>query len=288
MNKFLFLLSEGLKNLWRHKLTVFTAVFSVFLSLSTIGVLFIAEQNTHKLIEYMRSKYKIEVFFKDSITNDQASHYLQEIRKIPGVYSTTLITKDEALKVYRSQFGDDLTEFLQYNPLPASCVVNIKRQYDGMLKINPIIERIKEIEGVDTVNHQGRLISRIETFYEQGLLGLSGIAFAIILVTVMIISNTIKLTIYSKKDLIKALKMIGATHTFIRMPFILEGVFQAVIGAALASALLYGAVTGANELLSQLTVFTINVQWMFLSWLFLIAIIISLFGSSRAISRFIK
>lgn len=236
----------------------------------------------------MRSKYKIEVFFKDSITNDQASHYLQEIRKIPGVYSTTLITKDEALKVYRSQFGDDLTEFLQYNPLPASCVVNIKRQYDGMLKINPIIEHIKEIEGVDTVNHQGRLISRIETFYEQGLLGLSGIAFAIILVTVMIISNTIKLTIYSKKDLIKALKMIGATHTFIRMPFILEGVFQAVIGAALASALLYGAVAGANELLSQLTVFTINVQWMFLSWLFLIAIIISLFGSSRAISRFIK
>jgi cell division transport system permease protein len=157
-----------------------------------------------------------------------------------------------------------------------------------MLKINPIIERIKEIEGVDTVNHQGRLISRIETFYEQGLLGLSGIAFAIILVTVMIISNTIKLTIYSKKDLIKALKMIGATHTFIRMPFILEGVFQAVIGAALASALLYGAVAGANELLSQLTVFTINVQWMFLSWLFLIAVIISLFGSSRAISRFIK
>jgi cell division transport system permease protein len=82
--------------------------------------------------------------------------------------------------------------------------------------------------------------------------------------------------------------MIGATHTFIRMPFILEGVFQAVIGAALASALLYGAVAGANELLSQLTVFTINVQWMFLSWLFLIAVIISLFGSSRAISRFIK
>lgn len=204
------------------------------------------------------------------------------------MYSTTLISKDETLKIYKSVIGEDLTEFLEYNPLPASCVVNIKRQYDGKLKISPIIERIKNFEGVDTVKHQGRLIRRIETFYEQGLLGLSGIAFAIIFVTVMIISNTIKLTIYSKKDLIKALKIIGATHTFIRMPFILEGVFQAVIGASLASALLYGAVVGANELLSQLTVFTINVQWMFLNWLFLIAIIISLFGSSRAISKFLK
>ena len=288
MDKFLFLLGEGLKNLWRHKLTVFTAVFSVFLSLSTIGVLFIAEQNTHKLIEYMRTKYKIEVFFKGTVTNEQAIQYVQKIRMIPGVYTTTLITKEEALKVYKSQFGDDLTEFLDYNPLPVSCVVNVKRKYDGYLIITPIIERIKEIEGVDTVNHQGHLISRIESFYERGLLGLSGIAFAIILVTVMIIANTIKLTIYSNKDLIKALKMLGATNTFIRIPFILEGVLQAILGAILASALLYGAVYGANEILSQLTTFTINVQWMFLGWLFLIAVVISLFGSNRAISRFIK
>ena len=288
MDKFLFLLGEGFKNLWRHKLTVFTAVFSVFLSLSTIGILFIAEQNTHKLIEYMRSKYKIEVFFNDTVTNDQASQYVQEIKMIEGVYTTTLITKEEALKVYQSQFGKDLTEFLDYNPLPASCVVNIKRKYDGYLKISPIIEQIKKIEGVDTVNHQGHLISRIEGFYEKGLLGLSGVAFAIILVTVMIISNTIKLTIYANKDLIKALRIIGATNTFIRMPFILEGVFQGIIGTILASGLLYGTVYGANELLRQMTTFTVNVQWMFLSWLFLIAMVISLFGSSRAISKFLK
>ncbi len=288
MDKFLFLLGEGLKNLWRHKLTVFTAVFSVFLSLSTIGILFIAEQNTHKLIEYMRSKYKIEVFFNDTVTNEQASQYVQKIRMIEGVYTTTLISKEEALKVYESQFGNDLTEFLDYNPLPASCVVNIKRKYDGYLKITPIIEQIKNIEGVDTVNHQGRLIRRIEGFYEKGLLGLSGIAFAIILVTVMIISNTIKLTIYANKDLIKALRIIGATNTFIRMPFILEGVFQGIIGTILASGLLYGTVYGANELLRQMTTFTVNVQWMFLSWLFLIAMVISLFGSSRAISKFLK
>ena len=82
--------------------------------------------------------------------------------------------------------------------------------------------------------------------------------------------------------------MIGATNTFIRMPFILEGIFQAVLGAILASAMLYGIVYGANEMLNQITTYTINVDWMFLSWLFLIAVVISLFGSSRAISKFIK
>jgi len=288
MDKFIFLVSEGFKNLCRHKLTVFTAVFSVFLSLSTIGVLFIAEQNTHKLIEYMRTKYKIEVFFDGSVSNEQAEKFVEEIKLIPGVYSTTLITKEESLDIYKSLFGDDLTQFLDYNPLPISCVVNVKRKYDGYLYLTPILKQIEKIDGVDLVKHQGRLINRIETFYEKGLLGLSGIAFAIILVTVMIISNTIKLTIYSNKNLLKALKMIGATNTFIRMPFILEGMFQAILGAFLASAILYGSVYGVNEMLSQVTTYSINVDWMFLSWLFLIAIVISLFGSSRAISRFIK
>ncbi len=288
MDKFLFLFGEGLKNLWRHKLTVFTAVFSIFLALTTVGLLFIAEQNTQKLIEYMRSKYKIEVFFEDSITDKEAEQTVLEIRKIPGVYSTTLITKDQALKIYKSQFNEDLSEFLDYNPLPSSCVVNIARKKEGLLHVEPIIKKIQSMKGVDSVNHQRRLISRIEKIYEQGLLGLSVVAFAIMLVTVMIISNTIKLTIYAKKDLIQALKMIGATNSFIRMPFILEGIFQSVIGASLASGLLYGAVYGANEILGQLTTFTLPVQWYFLGWLFLIAVVISLFGSSRAISRFIK
>ncbi len=288
MNKFLFLLGEGLKNLWRHKLTVFTAVFSIFLALTTVGILFIAEQNTQKIIEYMRSKYKIEVFFTDSITDKQAEQIVLEIRKIPGVYSTTLITKEQALQIYKSQFNEDLFEFLDYNPLPSSCVVNVTRKKDGLLRVDSIIDKIQSMKGVDSVNHQRRLINRIEKIYDQGLLALSAVAFAIMLVTVMIISNTIKLTIYAKKDLIQALKMIGATNSFIRLPYILEGIFQSIIGASLAAGLLYGAVYGANEILGQITTFTLPVQWSFLGWLFLIAVVISLFGSSRAISRFIK
>lgn len=288
MDKLVFLLSEGLKNLWRHKLTVFTAVFSIFLSLSTIGILFIAEQNTHKLIEYMRTKYKIEVFFEDDVTEEKATEFVKQIRVIPGVFSTTLINKDEALKIYSSQFDDNITDFLDYNPLPISCVVNIQRKYDGQIEIMNIIKSIEQINGVDTISHQGRLISRIETFYERGMLSLSVVAFAIILVTVLIISNTIKLTIYSNKDLVKALKVIGASNLFIRTPFILEGIFQAVLGALLASGLLYGAVMGANELLSQISSFSIQVNWLFLAWLFTIAVVIGLIGSSRAISKFLK
>lgn len=288
MDKILFLLSEGIKNLWRHKLTVFAAVFSIFLSLSTIGVLFIAEQNTHKLIEYMRTKYKIEVFFQNDVTDVAAEQYVEQIKKIPGVYSTTLISKDETLKIYKSVIGEDLTQFLDYNPLPISCVVNVNRRHEGLLKIMTIIKNIENIDGVDSIRHQGRLINQIETFYAKGLLGLSAVAFAIIFVTVLIISNTIKLTIYSNKDLIKALRLIGATNTFIRLPFILEGIFQGIIGAIIASFFLCGSVYGANELLHQFTIYSINVNWLFLSWIFLIAFIISLIGSNRAISKFLK
>ena len=161
MDKLVFLLSEGLKNLWRHKLTVFSSVFSIFLSLATIGILFIAEQNTHKLIEYMRTKYKIEVFFQDDIGDEQAREYVNQIGSIDGVYSTTLIGKDEALKIYRSQFDDDISEFLGYNPLPISCVVNVQRKHEGRLDIMNIVKSIEQLEGIDTINKTNNILSII-------------------------------------------------------------------------------------------------------------------------------
>ena len=71
MDKMMFLFSEGVKNLWRHKLTAFTAIFSTFLTLSVAGSLMIVGQNTNKIIEYLRGKYKIEVFFKENISDKQ-------------------------------------------------------------------------------------------------------------------------------------------------------------------------------------------------------------------------
>ncbi|MBT5096740.1 MAG: hypothetical protein HOM22_02910, partial [Candidatus Marinimicrobia bacterium] len=211
MDKITFLLSEGLKNLWRHKLTAFTSIFSIFLTLTVAGSLLIVSDNTERIIEYLRDKYKIEVFFKQNISDKRIQEISKEFKSIRGVRSTTVITKTDAKKIFKSQFGEDILNLVGYNPLPASCVINLVKEQKNKLNIRPIVDRIRKFSEVDEVNYQGRLINRIETAY-QSFVKVSVVLLIIILVvSVLIISNTVRLTIYAKKELIKSFQLVGAT-----------------------------------------------------------------------------
>ena len=166
MDKLSFLISEGLKNLWRHKLTSFSSIFSIFLTLIISGSLIIVTQNTSKVIEYLRDKYKIEVFFKNAVTNDEVKEIVADINKINGVRSTTIITKDDAEKIFKSQFGEDIMKIIGYTPLPISCVVNIVKDDSKVINIASIINQLESFQEIDEIYYQGTIISRIEYYYQ--------------------------------------------------------------------------------------------------------------------------
>ena len=284
-----FLISEGLKNLWRHKLTAFTAVFSIFLTLTLAGSLIIVSDNTGKIIEYLRDKYKIEVFFKQNISNERIEEVVREFKSIKGVRSTTIITKIDAKKIFKSQFGENVLDIVGYNPLPASCVINLVKDQKDKLNIRPIIDRLRKFSEVDEVNYQGRLINRIESSY-QAFVKISALLLIIVLiVSVLIISNTVRLTIYAKNELIKSFQLVGATRAFIKTPFILEGIFHGLIGALFSTLLLYTTMKFGSDFL--LSTIGLKIDFNFFNLLFILSslgIIISYFASSRAISKFLK
>ena len=289
MDKITFLLSEGLKNLWRHKLTAFTSIFSIFLTLTVAGSLLIVSDNTERIIEYLRDKYKIEVFFKQNISDKRIQEISKEFKSIRGVRSTTVITKTDAKKIFKSQFGEDILNLVGYNPLPASCVINLVKEQKNKLNIRPIVDRIRKFSEVDEVNYQGRLINRIETAYQSCVKVSVVLLIIILVVSVLIISNTVRLTIYAKKELIKSFQLVGATRSFIKTPFILEGVFHGLIGAFIASLLLYGSLEFSSGFILSLT--GLIIDFSFFNLLFLLSslgIVISFLGSSRAISQFLK
>lgn len=289
MDKIIFLFSEGLKNLWRHKLTAFTAIFSTFLTLIVAGSLIIASENTNKVIEYLRDKYKIEVFFKKDVSDKRLGEIIKEFKMIRGVRSITIITKEDAEKIFKSQFGEDILEILGYNPLPASCVLNVVKKQENRLNIRPIIDQLRKFPEVDEVSYQGRLISRIESYYEKFVKLMTGLLILVLVVSVFIISNTVRLTIYAKKELIQSLQLIGATNVFVKAPFIIEGVFHGLIGAALASLLLISGLNFGSKIIYSVAEIQLEYNALFLvSLLGLIGILISFIGSSRAISRFLK
>ena len=289
MDKMMFLFSEGLKNLWRHKLTAFSAIFSTFLTLSVTGSLIIATENTSKVIEYLRDKYKIEVFFKQNISDDRVVALAKEFNSIRGIRSTTVITKADAEKIFKSQFGENILDMVGYNPFPASCVLNIVKNQPDAVKIRPIIDRLRTYPEVDEVNYQGRLINRIESFYQKFVKGMTGLLILVLLISVLIISNTVRLTIFAKEELIKALQLIGATRAFVKAPFVIEGVFHGLIGAILASILLIGGLSLGDGILQSVTGLKLQYDTLFLiSVLCGTGILISLVGSSRAISKYLK
>jgi len=285
----MFLLSEGVKNLWRHKLTAFTAIFSTFLTLSVAGSLMIVGQNTNKVIEYLRGKYKIEVFFNENVPDKQIATVVEEFNKINGVRSTTLISRSDAGKIFKSQFGENILDIVGYNPLPVSCVVNVVTFQNDKMNVMPIVERIKSFPEVDEVLYQGRLIYRIETYYQKFVQVMTALLILVLVITVLIISNTVRLTIFAKHELIQALQLIGATRSFVKAPFVIEGVLHGLIGATLAAILLIAGVEVGSDLLYSVSKLKIQYSpFVLFGILSSLSIVISFLGSSRAISRFLK
>ena len=289
MDKFIFLLSEGIKNLWRNKLTSFSAIFSIFLTLVIAGSLVIISQNTNKVIEYLRDKYKIEVFFKDNVPIQKVEEVVASFNQIKGVRSTTLITKNDAEKIFKSQFGEDIMNLVGYNPLPVSCVVNIVKDDINKININPIVNKLKSYVEVDEVNYQGRIIFQIESYYQKFIRIMSLILVTVIFITIFTISNTVRLTIYSREKLIESLQLIGATRAFIKAPFIIEGILHGFIGTVLASALLVGVLIFGNDIIISL--FSVKIEYDIKLLILLlggISFFVSIIGGSRAVSKFLK
>ena len=289
MDKLAFLLSEGVKNLWRHKLTSFSSIFSIFLTLIISGSLIIVSQNTSKVIEYLRDKYKIEVFFKNEITFEKVEEVVSNINKINGVRSTTVISKDDAEKIFKSQFGEDIMKIIGYNPLPISCVVNIVKDDTKTINIASIINKLKSFQEIDEINYQGRIISRIEGYYQLFVRLMTSILIIVFFISIFTISNTIRLTIYAKEKLIESLQLIGATRSFVKAPFIIEGILIGFIGSALSSLLLIGLLEFSYDLIYTYLSFEIeyDIKLLILT-LCGLSIIISFIGSSRATARFLK
>ena len=290
MDKLLYLISEGFKNVWRHKMTTFTAVFSLFLALYFVGLLAIAGENTKSILQYLRSKYKIEVFFKQDIEYGSAKSISASILKIKGVRSSTVINKDDAVRIFKDQFGEDILAILGYNPLPISAVVNLKRKSDQLLDASPIVNEIKSLDGVEEVRYQGHLIKKIERTYAKIMKYFPFMAMVFVLVAVLVIYNTVKLSIFARKELINSLKLIGATKLFIQMPFIFEGLIDGFMASLIASPLILVTVNGINYMMNNFTSWNIqlSIAPILFLWLTLLSGIISVVGSYRAVSGIMK
>ncbi|SUZ49653.1 uncharacterized protein METZ01_LOCUS2507, partial [marine metagenome] len=244
-------------------------------------------ENISGIIQIARGQYEFQVFFSEDVDNIRAAELVDQIGAIEGIKFASLITKEEAADIFQREFGENIFDLLEENPLPPGSVLKLQQPKDGRIDVNPIIKQIELVEGVDEVRYQGRLISLIERYYEGFFAAVTALAAAILFGTVILISNTIRLSIYARRDLIRILKLVGATDRFVRFPFMIEGILEGFFGSLIAAAVSYGFVEGSNYFLSLFTQYRLVWQFQIVALLVGVIVFFSFVGSMRAVRKFL-
>ncbi len=237
--RILFLIKESLSGYRRYKLSFFLTVFSIFIAISLLGFFTYLFVNAQLLVKEIKNRVQVEAFFYNYATEEQAQQLIKELTKIEGISKVSYISKEEAKNRFIKETGIDFKEILNYNPLPASLTIEIKPQYIHQDYINTLKKVLLDSRLISDVVFNQQFLQEIEsrTLTFQKILIV--ILLIVVLSTVILISNTIRLAMQNKIDVINTMRLVGATHLFIEFPFLLEGILVGFLGGFLASVLIY-------------------------------------------------
>ena len=287
IDRILYLFSEGIRGLLRTKITAIATIITIGITSSFVMISAQFGENLSQFVDIVRNQYELQIFFKENVDETKALNIISKLNELEEINSSRLITKDEAAKIFENEFGENIFDILNYNPLPYGSVVEISPDKNNSLDVNLLSKRILNINGVDEVRFQGKLISVIERYYRFFFIFLTITSSLILFATIILISNTIRLTIYARKDLIKVLKLAGATNNFIKIPFLLEGIIEGILGSIIASLLSFSTFELVNYFLSNFSNYSLDWSFQLNLILFSTIIFFSWIGSIRAVKKFL-
>lgn len=278
---FLFTIKEGFKGFGRARLSTTITIISVAFALLLIGYFIMFSININNLIGDVRSKIELDVFLIPAINETDGLKIKQQIERIEGINGADLISKEEAARKFEKEFGRNVIDVLGTNPLPVSCTVKIKEGYQNVVSINGIVREIEKINGVDEVVYQRDLLSVIDRYINLIYIIAGSIGFLLIVIAVVLLYNTIRLTILARRDIIEIMKLVGATASFIRRPFVVEGFMQGLIGALIACLLLFLSLLMVQQWIYPYAVGRPEVY----AFLVIFGMLIGLFSSRLSVSK---
>lgn len=284
-----YLIKEGLAGLSRARLAAVTSIFSLFLAVLLIGVLARIGFNAYEVSQLLREQVEVEIFL-ENIDSQSERELRQRIESEPFVQELNYISRDSASKVFQQEFGMGGEAIADLNFLPASFRIQMSDQAT-VSQVDSLAQTFGGLSGVDDVKFNLALLQLLERRTEQLALGGAALGIFILFIAMILVFNTIRLTIYAKRDLIRAMKLVGATNGFIRRPFLVEGLVQGLIAGGAAAGLIYLLFDWIiPQNISQVGV----LSWPFGQWYYLIGAVIVLammmgwWGSRWAARKFIK
>lgn len=236
MNSLIYNIKQVVQQIGRNKGMSFASVLAITAMMLILGLFFVISVNINLFSEMIQKDYDyVEVYLKDDVDEKQVDNIKGKLENISGVKNIEYRSKQEALKIMKQRWGESgyLLDSLGDNPLPDSIVINAEDNETA----NNINKFAKKIDGVEDVKYYKETVDKLTK--ASNFLQYSAIVIMIflIVVSVIVVSNTIKLTVLNRSKEISIMKYVGATNWFVRGPFLIEGIFLGIISSMIAAAL---------------------------------------------------
>ena len=236
----------------RLKTSSITVVVSLALVLFMLGLLGLVVLNASKLSNHIKENIGFQVILKDTATSAQIDALQQEISASVFAKSVNHITKEQAAEKLKADLGEDFVSFLGYNPLLSSLDVKLNADYANADTLVGIEKNLLQKSYVKEVVYHKDMIKQVNENAKVVSLYILIFSGLLMIVAIALINNTIRLSIYSQRFLIRTMYLVGATRTFISKPFIFKGIRQGVIAGILAGALLAGFLVVSTKYIPDL------------------------------------
>ena len=287
ITKLLFLLSESFRALFRAKLPAAISSMTIGIALVIFSLAYFTYVNLLGYSYKFKSKYRIEVFFQSDLNAYEARDLFNTILISDGIEQGEFINKEKAAKLFKSYFHEDINEIIGENPLPMGGRYDIAVDYRNSTQMRSMVLDIRRLEGVDVASFPQGVISRVDSIVEN-ILGVSmAMGIAIFIIAVILVSNTIRLIIHARQEAIETMHLLGATNSFIRFPFVVEGIIQGIIGAGFSLLILYLLRSLQSYLLEPLLNLPMVEPANLIAYNIIFGLILALIGSYRGISKYL-
>lgn len=217
-----------------------SSIVSIALVLFFVGVAGLVAANARAVSNFFKENMKISAILKLEVSNQEALSFSRELEKSDFVKSTEIISKEQGVKEMKELLGDDFLEVFDVNPIPISIDIQVNALYFSNDSLSVIEDRLREMPLVDDVTYQESLVDLLNANLEKIGVGMAVFIALLLFISFVLINNTVRLNVYSKRFTIHTMRLVGATKSFISRPFVGQAFFQGLISGSVAVLALIG------------------------------------------------
>lgn len=301
MRSFFYFIKEALLNSKKNFGTTFGAIVTIFLSLLVIGVFMVSSLVIERVMRTIESQVSINIFLSDEADQGEVDSLIKFIESLPGVSHVAYIDKDQALENFKEMISNvEIIEQLDGNPLPASLEIELSdpEQVEAVAKTimqEPMYGRVIDNpeNPSDSIRYGQQVVKQLFAVTDAIRVVSIALVCMLIFVALVFINNTIRLAILARRKEIAIMRLVGASNSFIRGPFVMEGAIQSSLGSGLAILCIHLLASRflpqLKSFLSWLPIDYASMQlWQIYLLLLGVGLVIGLFGSAWAMRRYLK